>query len=76
MVSELRGAPLLTGARGQTPVERVLDAVDAVARLAMGLGDALDSLEVNPLLAQHERVEALDALAVLTTSLRSSQGGL
>lgn len=66
MFGELRAAPLLEGARGRTPVDldRLVEAVDAIAQLASGLGDALDSLEVNPLLAQSERAEALDALAV------------
>jgi hypothetical protein len=45
-------------------LERLVDAVASVAGLACGLGDTLDSLEVNPLLAAGERVEALDALAV------------
>jgi acyl-CoA synthetase (NDP forming) len=66
MLGELRGAPLLQGARGSTPVDvdRVVEVVESVARLSLDLGDALDSLELNPLLAQGERVEALDALAV------------
>jgi succinyl-CoA synthetase beta subunit len=66
MFAELRGAPLLEGSRGRPPVdlERLVDAVAALAGLACGLGDALISLEVNPLLAAGERVEALDALAV------------
>jgi hypothetical protein len=66
MFAELRGAPLLEGSRGRPPVdlERLVDAVAALAGLAHGLGDGLDSLEVNPLLAAGERVEALDALAV------------
>jgi hypothetical protein len=47
--------------------------VDAVARLAVGLGNVLDSLELNPLLAQSDRVEALDALAVWATPVGVSE---
>lgn len=65
MVGELRGARLLDGFRGAAPVD-----LDELARLvarigdaALALGDALDTLEVNPLLAEGDRIEALDALA-------------
>ncbi len=65
MVGELRGARLLGGFRGAAPVD-----LDELARLvarigdaALALGDALDTLEVNPLLAEGVRIEALDALA-------------
>ncbi|MGE0097437.1 MAG: acetate--CoA ligase family protein [Hydrogenophaga sp.] len=64
MVDELRGARLLNGFRGAPPVD-----LDELARIvarigdaALALGDSLDTLEVNPLLAEGERIEALDAL--------------
>ncbi len=66
MLGSLRAAPLLHGARGSTPVN--LDAVAAVvvriARLAESLGDALHTLEINPLRVEGDDVEVLDALAV------------
>jgi succinyl-CoA synthetase beta subunit len=66
MLGSLRAAPLLHGARGATPVN--LDAVSAVvvriARLAESLGDALHTLEINPLRVEGDAVEVLDALAV------------
>ncbi|MEP6981431.1 MAG: acetate--CoA ligase family protein, partial [Nakamurella sp.] len=66
MLGSLRSAPLLHGARGSTPVN--LDAVSAVvvriARLAESLGDALHTLEINPLRVEGDAVEVLDALAV------------
>lgn len=63
-LSELRGAPVLAGARGTEPadLDAVADTVYAVARLAERLGDRLESLEINPLLVSGSRVEALDAL--------------
>jgi succinyl-CoA synthetase beta subunit len=63
-LGELRGAKLLEGARGTEPAD--LDALAAViarvGELAEGLGDDLESLEINPLLVDGARIEALDAL--------------
>jgi succinyl-CoA synthetase beta subunit len=66
MLSELRGAALLRGARGTRPVDVdwLASVVAGIARLAEGLGDALDTLEVNPLRVDGDDVEVLDALAV------------
>jgi succinyl-CoA synthetase beta subunit len=66
MLGELRGLPLLQGARGCRPAD--LDAVAAaIARLttiALSLGGALRALEVNPLWVDGNQVEALDVLVV------------
>jgi succinyl-CoA synthetase beta subunit len=64
MLRELQGFRLLTGFRGRTPadLESVVDAVLAIANLAQGLGPAISALEVNPLLVDGARVEALDVL--------------
>ncbi|MEU5866132.1 acetate--CoA ligase family protein [Nonomuraea sp. NPDC047529] len=63
-LSELRGAALLDGARGTEPadLDAVADVVTRIAVFAESLGDALESLEINPLLVTGSRVEALDAL--------------
>jgi acyl-CoA synthetase (NDP forming) len=70
MLSELRGAKLLHGARGMQPAD--VDAIAAViARIgdaAVALGPKLEALEVNPLWVRGATVEALDALAVWQTS--------
>jgi acyl-CoA synthetase (NDP forming) len=70
MLSELRGSAVLAGIRGEPAVDRGA-LVNAIARIAdaawwLGstLGDALESLEVNPLRADHNGAEALDALIV------------
>jgi acetate---CoA ligase (ADP-forming) len=65
-LGELRGAALLRGARGRRPVSvrRVAEAAVAVAGVTSGLGEDLDTLEVNPLWAAGDQVEVLDALAV------------
>src|ERR1700722_10910848 len=66
MLGALRGLPLLQGARGAKPAD--LDALAAViARVgetALSLGRSLRALEVNPLLVDGDRIEALDALIV------------
>ena len=63
-LGELRGASLLTGARGTEPadLDAVADVVARVCALAESLGEDLESLEINPLLVRGSRIEALDAL--------------
>jgi acyl-CoA synthetase (NDP forming) len=65
-LAELRGASLLRGGRGQGPVSipRLAEVAVAIADVAVGLGEKLDTLEVNPLWAAGEEVEVLDALVV------------
>ncbi len=66
MVGELRGLPLLQGARGTRPAD--LDAVAAapagLSSTALSLGSALRVLEVNPLWVDGDQVEALDVFVV------------
>jgi len=52
MLKELRIAPLLDGYRGASPadLDAAAKAIEGVAAAATALGDALDALEVNPLL--------------------------
>ncbi len=63
-LQELRGAAVLRGARGAPPADlpRVAAVIAQIAAVAAGLGDRLESLEVNPLLVRGDQVEALDAL--------------
>jgi acyl-CoA synthetase (NDP forming) len=66
MLGELRGLPLLTGARGQVAAD--LDKLSAVIAstgdAALSLGSALRSLEINPLWVNGDQVEALDVLVI------------
>lgn len=64
MLDELKGAPLLHGARGSVPadIERLCEVIVRVSRLAESL--PLDTLEINPLRVNGSEIEALDALAV------------
>jgi acetate---CoA ligase (ADP-forming) len=69
MLRELRGARVLDGTRGGRAVDRraLVSAIHRVADAAGQLGDALESLEINPLLVDDQRAEALDAMVVLRT---------
>jgi acetate---CoA ligase (ADP-forming) len=65
MLTELRGLPLLQGARGSTAAN-----LDALAGVIAAIGDlacsmrGLQALEVNPLWIRGDQVEALDVLVV------------
>jgi acetate---CoA ligase (ADP-forming) len=65
MLTELRGLPLLQGARGGTAAN-----LDTLARVIGEIGDlaysvsGLQALEVNPLWVHGDQVEALDVLVV------------
>lgn len=66
MLGELRGAPVLAGARGVAPADlpRVAEVVARLAECARLLGPALQTVEINPLWVDGSRVEALDVLVV------------
>jgi acetate---CoA ligase (ADP-forming) len=66
MLAELRGAALLTGARGQVraDLDRLARVIVAIGDAALSLGGALQSLEINPLWVNGDQVEALDVLVI------------
>jgi acyl-CoA synthetase (NDP forming) len=66
MLGELRGWPLLQGARGAVPanLDAVAEAIAGLGRTALSLNGALRALEVNPLWVDGDQVEALDVLVV------------
>jgi len=68
MVSEVKGARLLQGFRGQTPmdVEALADVLVKVSHLAVNLDGSLAELDINPLLVLPAGlgVKAVDALAI------------
>jgi acyl-CoA synthetase (NDP forming) len=68
MVRELRGFPLLQGARGAKPsdVGALVDAIMRVQRLATELADDVRELDINPLIVRPRGAVALDALVVRT----------
>ena len=66
MLGELRGLPLLQGARGGQPadLDKLAEAIAGVSRVALSLGGALRALEVNPLWVNADQIEALDVLVI------------
>jgi acyl-CoA synthetase (NDP forming) len=62
----LRGAAILQGARGRAPadMEAIVSAAMGLGALALGLGDVIGEIDVNPLIALPDRAVAVDALIV------------
>jgi acyl-CoA synthetase (NDP forming) len=68
MLHELRGFPLLRGARGAQPSDlgALVDVIMKVQGLAMELADDVHELDINPLIVRPRGAVALDALVVHT----------
>jgi acyl-CoA synthetase (NDP forming) len=68
MVEEVKGFPLLAGARGKpkADVKALVDVILKVQRLAVDLSDIVAELDINPLVVRPKGVVALDALVVCT----------
>jgi acyl-CoA synthetase (NDP forming) len=66
MLGELRGLPLLAGARGARPanLDALAGAIAGLGEVALSLTGSLRALEVNPLWVNGDQVEALDVLVV------------
>jgi acyl-CoA synthetase (NDP forming) len=63
---KLRIAPVLAGSRGQPPADlgAIADAIAGLSRLACDLGDALEALDINPLICTPTGALAVDALLI------------
>lgn len=66
MLRSLRIAPLLAGWRGAPPVDldALADAVHGFAQLATELGEVIDAVEANPVIASPDGAIAVDALVM------------
>ncbi|HTX25813.1 MAG TPA: acetate--CoA ligase family protein [Streptosporangiaceae bacterium] len=66
LIARLRLAAVLAGARGQDAADlgAIADAVVGLSTLACELGDALDALDINPLICGPAGAVAADVLAV------------
>jgi acetate---CoA ligase (ADP-forming) len=62
----LRIATVLAGSRGQPGADlgAVADAITGLSRLACDLGDALEALDINPLICTPSAAQAVDALLI------------
>jgi acyl-CoA synthetase (NDP forming) len=62
----LRGAPLLRGARGRpaADIEAVVEAAMRLAALALDLGDLIAAIDLNPLIALPNGAVVVDALII------------
>jgi acyl-CoA synthetase (NDP forming) len=70
LLAKLRGAQLFDGIRGTAPtdIDTLAQVISKVGVLAQGLGDPLESLEINPLRVEGSQIEALDAVVTWTTN--------
>jgi acyl-CoA synthetase (NDP forming) len=68
MLGELRGLPLLQGARGRplADIDALVDVICKVQRMSLDLADTIRELDINPLvvLPAGRGAVALDALVV------------
>jgi acyl-CoA synthetase (NDP forming) len=64
MLDELKASSMLRGARGEAPadLDMLSEVIYKISQTALGLGDGLDTLEVNPLRVAGTEIEALDVL--------------
>jgi acetate---CoA ligase (ADP-forming) len=75
-IGQTRMSRLLGGYRGRTPgdVNALADGMVALGRLALDLGEVIESVDVNPLLVQERGVCALDGLVILKPPALSQDG--
>ena len=78
MIHEIRGAPILAGARGGSvvPEAMLIEALMAVGGeggLLLDLGDEIAEVDINPLIASDTRIIAVDARLILAK--RSGDAG-
>jgi hypothetical protein len=66
MIGEVKGFPLLTGARGREAADlhALVDAILKVQRLAFDLHDDIAELDINPFIVGSQGGAAVDALIV------------
>jgi acyl-CoA synthetase (NDP forming) len=69
-VQRLRLAPVLAGARGQpaADLDAIADAIEGLSRLARDYGDAIEALDINPLICGPHGALAVDALLIPVAS--------
>jgi acetyltransferase len=75
-ISKTRMSRLLAGYRGSRPAnaEALADAMVSLGHLAQDLGEAIEAVDVNPLLVQESGVCALDGLVVMRPPAGAQSG--
>ena len=70
LLQQLKGYPLLTGARGKRPVniDRLIDTLMQFDLFVADYGDQLSEVDINPLLVSADRCLVLDALFIPDTT--------
>ncbi|HTO46228.1 MAG TPA: acetate--CoA ligase family protein [Burkholderiales bacterium] len=81
MIDELRGAPLLRGARGRAPVDeaRIVQALLSVGGaqgLLLDAADEIAELDINPLIVSATTAVACDARIVLSRDKQAARPGI
>jgi hypothetical protein len=73
IIDKLRVARLFHGTRGRAPVDRIAVAValSALSQLAVELGDVLEAIDINPLIAGPHGCIAVDALVIARDGAQS-----
>ena len=76
MVDRLHIRPLLDGARGTAPADRVVlhQALVSFSLLVADLGDLIDEMDVNPMLVSDAGCVAVDALLISASSASHNPG--
>jgi acetate---CoA ligase (ADP-forming) len=66
LLTRLKAARLLDGVRGAPPADQkaITGAIASLSTLALELGDALEALDINPLICGLAGAVAVDALAI------------
>jgi hypothetical protein len=76
MIGSIRTAALLTGARGQVPVNMnaLAAMLSRLSRLAVGLGPKLRAIDVNPVIATSSGAWAVDGVIEIDQSREPARG--
>ena len=66
LLNKLQGAPLLDGARGRPAANRdaIVEAIVGLSQLGTEIGDAVEQIDINPLIASQRGAWAADGLVI------------
>jgi acetate---CoA ligase (ADP-forming) len=75
LIDGLRVSRVLDGVRGRPPVDRraIANALSAISQLAVELGDVLEAVDINPLIAGPAGCTAVDALVIAAQTSQATR---